>query len=59
MCQFKNAATIVFEGREGLRKIVICTGTGSGTGTERNGSTFFMRTAFFSRGIEKFFGGLA
>ncbi|NLE65471.1 MAG: NADH-quinone oxidoreductase subunit F, partial [Elusimicrobia bacterium] len=28
MCQFKNAATIAFEGREGLRKIVICTGTG-------------------------------
>lgn len=28
MCQFKNAATIAFEGRKGLRKIVICTGTG-------------------------------
>ena len=28
MCELKDASTIVFKGREGLRKIVICTGTG-------------------------------
>lgn len=28
MCQLKNTAEITFQGREGLRKIVVCTGTG-------------------------------
>ncbi|MBF0594024.1 MAG: 4Fe-4S binding protein [Candidatus Omnitrophica bacterium] len=28
MCEFKDASEILFQGRDGLRKIVICTGTG-------------------------------